>query len=236
MRNLALAGAACVILASAGSARAEGGVPRYARTIDMASRPIDVRLEYGNAAPGSAALQGEGELRTRLPGGGYVALRIPHTVGQVVTVGDAQLAASYALPTSDSWRPELAIAALVDLPTVGDLAARPGVKLFAAKDLHTAFLRSVHLEGEVRTAGPELAPTSRVAIGTRFEVLRTTGSLQFVLLRPPAHSGTAREELAELGLAHALDPSTTVRLQLAATLQPEAASLLRASVGFDVRF
>lgn len=235
MRNLALAGAACVILASAGFARAEGGVPRYARTIDVASRSIDVRLEYGSAAPGSAALQGEGELRTRLPGEGYVALRIPHTVGQVVTVGDAQLAASYALPTG-SWRPELAIAALVDLPTVGDLAARPGVRMLATKELHTFFLRSVHLEGEVRTAGPELAPTSRAAIGTRFEALRTTGSLQLVLLRPPADSGAAREELAELALAHALDPSTTVRLQLGATLQPEAASLFRASVGFDVRF
>lgn len=236
MRILVLAGAVCAALASPGSALAEGGVPHYARTIEVASRAVDVRLDYGHPAAGSTALQGQGELRTRLPGQGTFALRIPHTVGQVVSVGDPQLAASYALPSRDTWRPDLSVAALVDLPSVGDVAARPGIQLIATKELHTRFLRGVQVEGEVRTAGPRLAPTSRAAIGTRFEFLRTNGSLALVLLRPPADSGAVREDLAELALAHALDPSTTVRLQLGATLQGDASSLFRASVGFDVRF
>lgn len=236
MRSPVVAVVACVALAIAGSAHAEDGVPRYARTIDVASRPVDVRLEYGHSAPGSGALHGEGELRTRLPGEGYVALRFPHTVGRVVWVGDPQLAASYALPARERWLPEISVAALVDLSTVGELAARPGVKFFAAKELHALFLHSVHLEAEVRTAGPELAPASRAAIGTTFDFLHTTGSLALVFLRPAVDSGAASEDLAELALAHALDPSTTVRLQLGAKLQGDARSLFRASVGFDVRF
>lgn len=186
--------------------------------------------------PGSTALQGEGEVRTRLLGEGYVALRIPHTVGQVVALGDAQLAAGYALPSPDTLLPGITVAALVDLPTVTETAARPGMKVVAAKELNSPLLRSVHVEGEVRTVGPELAPSSRAAVGTRFQFLRTTGSLDLVFLRPPANSGAEREDLTELTLAHSFDPSTTVRLQLGAKLPSDAPSLFRASVGFDLRF
>ncbi len=236
MRGLVLIlAAACVALACAHAARADGA-PRFDRTIELASRSFDVRVEYAGAAPGSTALSGEGELRTRLLGDGYVALRVPHTVGRIVALGDPQVTAGYALPAQDSWRPDLSLAALVDLPTVAHATARPGAKLVASKEIGAGLLRSLHVEGELRTLGLTLAPSPRAAIGARFGHLDTTGSLNLVFLRPPAETGVARSDLAELALAHALDPRTTLRLQLGATVPGDADSQLRVSAGIDLRF
>jgi hypothetical protein len=218
-------------------ALAPGAASGFQRTVDLGSRPVEVRLQYPEAAPGATALAGEGSLGTPIPGNGQLLLRVPHVVGRGGTLGDAQLAAAYELAPARARLPKLAMEALVELPTApGARAARPGVRASAAAWLDNRFLRSLQLASELRTVGPELAPTTRASLGASFRVLaETRGTLELVTVRPPRGSPASREALAQLSLSHALGPDASLRLGLAGQLHGDAA-LLRGQVGFDLRF
>jgi hypothetical protein len=201
----------------------------YERTIEVGSTPVEVRLRYGDAAPGSTALAGEGSLATELPGSGRLTLRVPHTVGQVAALGEAQLGASYDLGPRDGLLPEVAVVALAH-------PALPGMRVSIAKQLRSRFLRSIHAETELRSEGPDLARSSRTSIGASFRLpAATTGMLQLVSYRPASGAAAARWDLAELALSHALGPDANLRLGLGGALSEGSASL-RTQIGVELRF
>lgn len=196
-----------------------------------------MRLHYGDAAPGSTALAGEGSLATGLPGSGQLTLRVPHTVGQVAALGEAQLGASYDLEPRYELLPQVAVVALVPAPSApAARTALPGMKASLDKRLRSRFLRSVHVEAELRSESPGLARSSRTSIGASFRLpAATNGTLQLISYRPARGSPAAREDLAELALSHALGPDANLRLGLGAALSDGVASL-RTQVGVELRF
>lgn len=209
----------------------------YERTIEVGSRPIDVRLHYGAAAPGSSAIAGEGLLATPLPGTGRLTLRLPHTFGEVSTLGAPQLAASYDLAPRPDLLPRFGVAALVNVPEVaGTRTALPGVRASAQREIGTRFLQSFHVESELRTEGPTLAPSARTRVGARFRLpAALRGTLELVTVRPSSSAATPRENLAQLGLARAFGRDATLQLGVGGGRTGDAASL-RTRLGVDLRF
>jgi hypothetical protein len=222
-------------LLAGGAARA--GDLGYDRTFDLAANPVEVRLHYGDPAPGATALVGEGSIGTKLPGEGQLTVRIPHVVGPVATLGNAQVAASYDLVQEGPVVPKISVVALADLPTArGARGVQPGLKASAAKKVASRVIHAIHVETELRTNGPSLAPSYRTAIGTDFRLrAATTGSLDYVALRPAIGSGAAREDLAQLGFSQSLGPLTRLRLAFGGGVSSGAPSV-RATLGLDLRF
>lgn len=203
----------------------------------MGESSIELRVHHASTAPGSEAVAGEGSLETRLPGEGQLMLRLPYVVGQIPAVGIAQVAASYDLAKETPLVPNVAVVAHVDLPTApGARGAQPGARLTVAKRLGGGIIETIHLESEMWTEGPTLTRSYRAAIGTTFRLrAATSGSLDLVALRPGADTGRANENLAQLGLAHQLDPDTNLRVGVAAGIAG-GASPIRATFGIDHRF
>jgi len=202
---------------------------------------LEVRLHYNAPTPGSTTLVGEGALKITLPGEGQLTLRLPYVVGQGAAFGAAELKAGYDIAHETQALPNVAVAALVDLPTaVGMHGPHPSLKATAAKQMGSGFFESIHVESELRTNGPNLNPCYRAAIGT---ILRlgpgTSGSLDFIDQQAGRRLGDAslppETHLAQLGLKHKFDANTGLRLGLANGLATDAHSL-RATIGIDRRF
>ena len=211
----------------------------YEQAVEAGLSAVHVRLNYNPPATGSSALAGEGSIDATLPGEGHLTLRIPYVVGQDSGVGTAELDAAYVVTHGTHGLPNLAVAALVDLPTVpGTRGARPGVKAKAEKQLDSGGLASLHVETELRTEGPDLNPSYRAAIGTSLRLGEaTSGSLDFI--QQPWLSLEARSPrempLAQLGLRHRLDASTGLLIGLSRGLESDPGSF-RATLRIDRHF
>lgn len=211
----------------------------YEQAVEVGPSAVHVRLNYNPPAPSSTTFAGEGSIDATLPDEGHLTLRIPYVVGQGSAVGAAELDAAYVVTHGTHGLPNLAVAALVDLPTApGTCGARPGVKAKAEKQLDSAGLASLHAETELRTEGPDLNPSYRAAIGTSLRLgAATSGSLDFIDqpgLRLEVRS--PREvPLAQLGLRHKFDASTGLRIGFSSGLASDAGPL-RATIGIDRHF
>jgi hypothetical protein len=179
---------------------------------------------------------GEGVLATALPGQGHLTLRVPYAVGSTPTFGNTQLAASYDLTKEGLVMPNFALVARVDLPTArGSRVARPGVHAIAAKKLGKV-IEAIRVESDLWTDGPRFSPSYRALVGTTFRLrAATSGTLDFIAVRPAAVTGAPSENLAQLGLTHQIAPHTSVRIGGAAGLTDEP-NAFRVSFGIDHRF
>ena len=182
---------------------------------------------------------GEGSIDATLPGEGHLTLRIPYVVGQVSAIGAAELDVAYVLSHETHGLPNLAVAALMDLPTAaGTRGACPGVKAKPEKRLDSGGLASLHIETELRTEAPDLNLSYRAAIGTSLRLdAATSGSLDFIeqpALRLEARS-PRETPLAQLGLRHKFDGRTGLRIGLSRGLESDTGSL-RATFGIDRHF
>jgi hypothetical protein len=225
------------LLPVAAGASSDVAADGYQRIIDLGVRPVEVQLRYGNAAPGSAALAGEGSVSTALPGEGQLSLRLPHVVGQGAALGNARVAASYDLVRERQLFPSLGLVAHVDLPTaIGAREACPGFRATVAKNVGSGFIEAIRLEGEVWTDGPRQTPGYRAIVGTTLRLLpATVGRVEFVSLRTGIAAGFARESLAQVSLSHRLSADAGLHAGIAARVAGEANSI-RATIGFDRRF
>ena len=209
----------------------------YQRTIEVGAKTVEMQLHYGNAAPGTLAVAGEGTVRTEIPGEGQLTLRVPHLVGQGVALGDAQVAARYDLVAEGQLLPSLDLVANIDLPTAPRTReVRPCLKATSAKSVGVGFIEAVRFESELWTDGRRSTPGYRAAIGTtlRFSPA-TVGNLELVSLRSRIAPGFARESLAQLGLSHRLNADAGLHAGVAARVAGESNSI-SATIGFDRRF
>jgi hypothetical protein len=244
LRYLALVATSFALGFAPLAARAAGAGPDetpsgFERTIRVGPSSVELRVHAATSPPGSAVSAGEGSIATPLPGEGQLTLRVPYVVSQSPAVGNAQLAASYELAKESSLLPNLAVVARVDLPTApGARGAHPGVRATAAKKLGTGVIEAIRVESELWTAGPSLAPSYRALIGTTLRLHgATSGTVDLIALRPGP--GAARENLAQLGLAHRLDPATSLHVGVAAGLGETASAApfpFRATLGFERKF
>jgi hypothetical protein len=221
-------------IAIAASDVAAGG---YQRIIDLGTRPVEVQVRYGNAAPGSSALVGEGSVTTALPGAGRLTFRVPHVVGQVAALGNAQVAASYALVEERRFLPSLGVVAHLDLPTAaGSHEAKSHWKASVAKTVGWGVIEGIRLEGELWTEGSSPEAGYRTLVATTLRLLPSTRcSAELVSLHPGVAAGVASESFAQLGLSHRLSAQTDLRAGVAARVAGETNSL-SATIGFDRRF
>jgi hypothetical protein len=174
-----------------------------------------------------------------LPGEGELTLRLPPVAAQGTTVGAAEVKVGYGIAHESGGIPNVAVAAFVDLPTAAGMRGpQAGVKTTAVKQMGSGLVENVHLESELRTDGPNLDPSYRVAVGTILRLgPRTSGSLDFVdqagcqIIDAPSPS---KSRVARLALSHKLDGSTGFRLGLTRDLGD--APTLRATIGIDRHF
>jgi hypothetical protein len=211
------------------------------QVVEVGPSAVHVQLHYDAPAPGSTPLAGEGSTDTTLPAEGHLTLRIPYVVGQDSAVGAAELNASYVVTPEMRGLPNLAVAALVNLPTApGSGGARPGVKATAEKKLDSRGLASIHVETDLSTEGRALDPHYRAAVGTSLRLsARTSGSLDFIeqpALRRSLDASLPRETpLLQLGLSHKLDAGTGLRIGFSSGLASDAGTP-RATIGIDRHF
>ncbi len=205
----------------------------YERTFELGPSPVEVRLNYGDPTPGAVALAGEGSVRSALPGEGRLTVRVPYVVGEVATLGNTQVAASYDLEHDTELLPRVSLAAEVDLPTAKKaVGARPGLKVTATKSLGSGLFEAIHAESDLSTDTVEVSPSYRAAVGASFRLpAATRASLDFVALRPGAATGAPSENLVQLGMSHTFANRTNLRVGLGSDCRT-----LRASFGIDRRF
>jgi hypothetical protein len=201
-------------------------------------RPADVspsgaEVQPGhNAPPVSTAGAGEGTLKVMLPGEGRVTLRLP------TTVGATEVRIDYDIAHESHGLPNVAVAALVDLPTAAGMhGPKAGVKTTAVKQMGSGVVQNIHLESELRTDGAN--PSYRIGVGTIVRLgPETSGSLDFIdqqaVCRPGDASSPSKSQVGQLGLSHKFDASTGFRFGLAHDLGD--ARSLRATIGIDRHF
>lgn len=222
--------ALAAIFASAAVQASAGG---YEGTFDLGPNPVEVRLHYGDPAPGAATVAGEGSVGAPLPGEGRLTVRVPVVVGEAPAVGITQVAASYDLEHGTELLPHVSLVALVDLPTAkGAVGTRPALKVTAAKSLGPGFFEAIRVESELSTDTVALLPSYRTAVGASFRLPAATRvSLDFVALRPAVATGAPSQNLAQLGLSHAVAKHASVRFGLGSDSKS-----VRATFGLDYRF
>jgi hypothetical protein len=167
-----------------------------------------------------------------LPGEGQVTLRLP------ITVGATQVRIDYDIAHESHGFPNVAVAALVDLPTASGMhGPQAGVKTTAVKQLNSGVVQNIHLESELRTDAINLS--YRIAVGTKFRLgHETSGSLDFIDQQAACRLGDAsspsKSQVGQLNLSHKFDASTGFRFGFAHDLAD--ARSLRATIGIDRRF
>jgi len=227
------------VLACVGVPMARASASDFQETFDLVANPVSVHMHYANTGlvPGSTAGVGEGSIGTKLPGDGQLTLRVPLCVGSRPLLGNTQVAAGYDVLTENAFLPKVSVTAQLDLPTApGSSRARPGVRATVAKKLRAGPIEGFYVESELRTDGRDLATSYRTAVGTTFRLpVALTGNLDFVVLRPPAGSGLARDNIAQFGLSTPLGASSTLRLGFGAGLSTPTPSL-RSTLGIDLHF
>jgi hypothetical protein len=200
---------------------------------------VEVQLHYNAPLPGSTAGTGDGSLKMTLPGQGELTLRLPYVIGQGTTLGATEVKLGYDLAPQHYGLPNVAVAAFVDLPTAtGMRGPEAGVKTSAVKQLGSGFFENLHLQGELRTEGPNLDPSYRIAAGTMLRLgPRTSGSLDLIDQGGSPLGGansTPGSPVGQLGVKHKLNESTGLRLDLMRNLGDAGA--LRATIGIDRHF
>lgn len=198
-----------------------------------------MQFHYTPPTAGSTAGTGDGSLKMRLPGEGELTLRLPYVIGQGTTLGAAEVKVGYDIAHGSYGFPNLSIATFANLPTAeGMRGPQAGVRTTAVKQMGSGFFENLHLESELRTEGPTLDPSYRIAVGTTLRLgPRTSGSLDFidqVGSRLGDASSPSKSQVGQLGLSHKLDASTVLRLGLTRDLAD--ASTLRATIGIDRHF